>query len=356
VNLYAVILCGGRGERFWPKSRRSRPKQFIPLFGTHTLTQQTSARIRPLCPTTRQLFVASPEFSGTLREQLGARAGLLHEPVGRNTAPAIAIAAAYLQHLDPKSAMVVLPADHMIEDQSGFIRSVRLAARLAEQGLLVTFGIPPTRPDTGYGYVQLGSRIAGRGKLTAHQVLAFKEKPARAVALRYVKAGSYVWNSGMFVWRTATILEAFAEHLPDFHARLVGYSRALGTRRASTVLRALYRDTEPVSIDYAVMEKARNVACVRAPFDWDDVGSWLALERHLPGDLRDNVASGSLVELDTSDCVVDTDSGIVATLGIKNLVIVRAADAVLVADRDHLDNLKKLLAKLAGVPGGQRYL
>ncbi|MCX6843845.1 MAG: mannose-1-phosphate guanylyltransferase [candidate division WOR-3 bacterium] len=356
MSLYAVILCGGRGERFWPKSRRTLPKQFIALFGRNSLTQETSARIRPLCPPERQLFVAPAEFEVVLRRQLGPRACLAFEPVGRNTAPAIGLAAVYLQRQDPDSTMVVLPADHLIEDRPGFLKAVRMGAQLAQQGLLVTFGIRPDRPDTGYGYIQLGRKTAGKARLTAHRVQAFKEKPSPARARAYLAAGNYVWNSGMFIWRVDAILAAFREFMPEFHAKLEEFATAIGTRREKQALAHLYRGAPSISIDYAVMEKADNVACVRGAFDWDDVGSWLALVRHIKPDSAGNVASGLFVSKDSTNCVADSDSGIVAALGVKNLVIVRAGDAVLVADRKRLGQMKQLLAEIAGHAVGGRHL
>ena len=356
MNLYAVILCGGRGERFWPKSRRSLPKQFITLFGRQSLTQETSARVLPLCPLQRQLFVAPAEFEPVLREQIGSSAHLVFEPMGRNTAPAIGLAAEYLKHEDPDATMLVLPADHLIEDSAAFLKAVQMGARLAREGALVTFGIRPERPDTGYGYIQLAGRIVGKGRLTAHRVLGFKEKPSPARARAYLAAGNYVWNSGMFIWRVEAILAAFREFMPEFYAGLETFGKAIGTRREKSVLDQLYRDAQSISIDYAVMEKADNVACVRGAFDWDDVGSWLALARHTKPDTAGNVAHGTLVARDSANCVVDSDAGIVAALGVKDLVIVRAGDAVLVAHRKHLGRMKQLLAEIAGHAVGHRHL
>ncbi len=356
MNLYAVILCGGRGERFWPKSRRSLPKQFITLFGRDSLTQETSERVRPLCPAGRQLFVAPADFETVLRRQLGPAARLVFEPVGRNTAPAIGLAAEYLKHEDPDAGMLVLPADHLIEDRAAFLRAVRLGAELADKGLLVTFGIRPERPDAGYGYVQLGDRIAGRARMTARRVQAFKEKPSPARARAYLAAGNFVWNSGMFIWRVDAILAAFHEFMPEFHDQLETFGRAIGTGREKAALEQLYLDAPSISIDYAVMEKADNAACVRGTFDWDDVGSWLALARHIKPDDSGNVANGLLVARGSADCIVDSDSGIVAALGVKDLVIVRAGDAVLVANKKNLKDIKQLLADIAAMPQGKRFL
>jgi mannose-1-phosphate guanylyltransferase len=356
LSTYAVILCGGRGERFWPKSRRQNPKQFIRLFGKRSLTQETSDRVLALCPMRRQVFVAPAEFGPILRRQLGKSARLVFEPVGRNTAPAIGLAAVYLRELDPEATMVVLPADHEIEDRAAFVRSLRLAVQMAGKGMLVTFGIPPGRPDTGYGYIQLGATLAGKGKLTAHRVRAFREKPDAATARRYLAEGDFAWNSGMFVWRVDAILDAFRRLTPELHALLEGFAPAIGTRSEKRALAAMYQQAQTVSIDYAVMEKAENVCCVRGEFDWDDVGSWLALARHLKLDPAGNAGNGLYVARDAGGCVFDTDAGIIAALGVKDLVVVRSGDAVLVASKDRLDSIKALLADIGANPHTKRHL
>lgn len=357
MKLYAVILCGGRGERFWPRSRRSRPKQFLNLFGRFSLTRQTSERMRGLCPRSRHVFVAPPEFRSLVEEQVRPRPeNLLLEPAGRNTAPAIALAALHLFLRDPDAVMAVLPADHLVTDQRAYEASFRLALRQAEQGQLVTFGIPPTRPDTGYGYIKLGQRVAGRGRLTAHRVEAFREKPDRPTAERYAASDRYLWNSGMFVWRADAILDAFRRFLPDFHRRLLAYGRRVGTDREAAAARALYRQAPAISIDYAVMEKADNIRVVRAGFGWDDVGSWLALARHRRPDARGNLLQGPVAALDAQDCIADCDTGLVALLGVKELVVVRSGDAVLVAHRDALGGIRELLRGLERRPGERRHL
>ena len=359
-HLYAVILCGGRGERFWPKSRRPAPKQFISLFGNRSLTQATSDRVLGLCPLERQLFVAGTEFGPTLKRQLKlGKRNLVFEPYGRNTAPAIGLAAAYLNKRDPDATMVVLPADHLIENRKELVRDVRLAAQLAQQGLLVTFGIPPDRPDTGYGYIGLGKEIVrytAGVPLAAYKVLGFREKPSADKAREYVAAGNFVWNSGMFVWRVDEILEAMRLYMPKFSAALETFAKTIGTKREAAALKRLYAGIESISIDYAVMEKAPNIAAVRATFDWDDVGSWHALARHLKADAAGNVANGIFVGKDVRNCIIDSDSGVVAALGVEDLVIVRSGNAVLVARRDALGSIKELLAELAGNPKTKGHL
>uniref|UniRef100_A0A7C4GEE4 mannose-1-phosphate guanylyltransferase n=1 Tax=candidate division WOR-3 bacterium TaxID=2052148 RepID=A0A7C4GEE4_UNCW3 len=354
---HAVILCGGRGERFWPASRRKMPKQFIRLFGTKSLTRQTSERISGICPRSRQLFITPNELASLVAADLRLpRRNLLLEPCGRNTAPAIALAAIHLSKRDPDGVMVVLPADHLITRRREFHLAVRLAIELARRGLLATFGIPPSRPDTGYGYIRYGRRLAGSGRLTAHEVAGFQEKPDNATARRYLREKTYLWNSGMFVWRVDAIMTAFRLFLPEFHSELVHYGSTIGTSREPAALQRLYRKAPSISIDYAVMERAENIAVVKANFDWDDVGSWLALTRHLPADRDGNVRRGTTAVKDTSSCVIDSGSGLVACLGVRDLVIVRSGEAVLVAHKDALGGIKDLLAQISRQRGGESFL
>lgn len=355
-KIFGVILCGGKGERFWPKSRRRTPKQFIRLFGRRSLIQATSDRIRKLCPIERQLFVAPEEFAGHIRRELGVKKGnLILEPFGKNTAPAIGLAAATLYRDYPDAVMIVLPADHLIEPEPEFHRAVRLAIKIAEAGLLVTFGIIPTRPDTGYGYIEQGAVILSKNGQTVYRAKTFREKPNRVTALSYLRSGRFLWNSGIFVWRVDTIMNAFARFMPDFHKMLTVLSEN-GSRKAGSVIRKIYDQVQSISIDYAIMEKAENVAVVRAGFNWDDVGSWLALERRLPLDKEGNATLGLWFGINTSNCIIYTDEGIVGTLGVKNLVIARSGDALLVSTKEALSDLKQLLVKIQEHPQGAKYL
>lgn len=357
MKLYAVILCGGRGERFWPRSRRALPKQFISLFGGQTMLQATSARLAGICPRERQVFVAPAGLEPAVRRQVHPRKhGLLLEPAGRNTAPAIGLAAAYLSALEPDSMMLVLPSDHVVTDRGEFRRCVRLAVGVAQRGLLVTFGVPPSRPDTGYGYVHIGRVVANRAGLTAHEVLGFREKPDIRKARLYLADGDHLWNSGMFVWPVRTILRAFERFMPEFREALECYAEAVKAGRGERAVKRLYEEAPSISIDYAVMEKADNIAAVRASFGWDDVGSWLALARHSRPDENGNATQGLFFGRDTKDCIVQTDTGVVAVLGVRDLVIVRSGDALLVAHRDRVGEVKEILKQMAEEPKARRFL
>jgi mannose-1-phosphate guanylyltransferase len=356
-NIYSVILCGGKGERFWPKSRQAFPKQFVRLFERRSLIQATSMRIRKLCPLRQQLFVAPESFARLLKKELRVKtANLILEPYGRNTAPAIGLAAATIYAYDPQAIMIVLPADHLIKPEQEFIKAVRLAIAVARQGLLVTFGIVPARPDTGYGYIEIGESLLTYKNLTAYRVKSFREKPDQITAEQYLKTGQFLWNSGMFVWRVDTILAAFARFMPEFYQQLLKLSAVKRKMQRTTVIRKIYNRVESISIDYAVMEKADNVAVVRAGFDWDDVGSWLALERHLPVDGNGNAVNGLWFGIGTGNCIIYSEEGVIGTLGVKNLVIARCGDGLLVADKAALGDLKQLLAQMAKDSRAKKFL
>uniref|UniRef100_A0A7V3PUF5 mannose-1-phosphate guanylyltransferase n=1 Tax=candidate division WOR-3 bacterium TaxID=2052148 RepID=A0A7V3PUF5_UNCW3 len=356
-NIYGVILCGGKGERFWPKSRQALPKQFVKLFENRSLLQATSARIGKLCPLKQQFFVAPERFAELLKKELRVKTNnLILEPKGKNTAPAIGLAAALLFIENPSAIMVVLPADHFIKPENEFLKAVRLAVKVARQGYLVTFGIVPSRPDTGYGYIETGEQLIIDNSLSAYKVKAFKEKPDRPMAEEYLKSGRFLWNSGMFVWRVDVILEAFARFMPDFHQRLMKLVHLKTKNERKTHIRRIYNQVESISIDYAIMEKAENVAVIRAGFDWDDVGSWLALERRLTVDEKGNAIRGLWFGIGTEKCIIYCDEGVIGTLGLKNLVIARSGDALLVAQKDALGDLKQLLALMQKDSQGCKYL
>lgn len=357
MSVYAVILCGGKGERFWPKSRTRLPKQFMVLFGNRSMVRATSERVKKICPLERQFFVTGERFASLLRKELRVKKrNLLLEPNGKNTAPAIGFAATVISCFDPNGIMVVFPADHLIAGRNAFIKAVQLAVRAAKSGYLVTLGIPPSRPDTGYGYIHFGERLmAGKGG-SVHQVIAFKEKPDEETARIYVSREKFLWNSGMFVWRVDVILEAFRQFMPVFYQELTRFKKGWTGGEKEKAVQRLYRAAPAISIDYAIMEKADNVVVVKGEFDWDDVGSWQALERHFCRDENNNVTVGLWFHRDSKNCIVYTDEGVVAGLGISDLVIVRAGDAVLVARRGALGGLKQLLGQIGQDREGKKFL
>jgi mannose-1-phosphate guanylyltransferase len=345
---YAVILAGGKGERFWPRSRATRPKQLLTLVGKRNLLEATRERIRPLAGRKQCLVVTGKDLAGPILKATKGltRSQVLAEPWGMNTAPAVGLAASYLSTKDPKAVMIVLPADHHIPEVEKFIETLKVALTLAERDLLVTIGITPQRPETGYGYIQLGEGIFKRNGITAHKVQSFKEKPDYETAQRFLAAGNYLWNGGIFVWKAQTILDAIGEFLPGLGSGLAQIQGHWGKSSQAQAIARAYRKAEKISIDYGVMEKAHPVACVKGEFAWDDVGSWHAMERLALSDIQGNIIQGDVVTLDTRNATLISDQGLVATLGIRDLIVVRTQDATLVANKQDAQRVREIVQAL----------
>lgn len=343
--VYAVILAGGRGERFWPMSRRSRPKQLLPIVGEKTMLEETVRRVSPLVHKDRTIIVATRVLRQSIIDLLPdlPKANLLCEPMARNTALAIGYAALFLSREHPKAKMVVLPADHYIEDRTKFLEAVKVALEVAQSKLLVSFGIVPDRPETEYGYIKLGKRIHKKSGVEVFAARAFTEKPNRKRAKVFLNSGHFLWNSGMFVWRVDTILEAIAEHMPELHENLMKYSHLLAKPDGAAALRRLYKESENISIDYGVMERALNVAVVRADFKWDDVGSWAALYRLIDKDEFGNVVVGNHLGAGTKESIIVCDSGLVGTIGVSDLIIIKSHDVIMVARRSRYADVRRLV-------------
>jgi mannose-1-phosphate guanylyltransferase len=349
--LHAVIMAGGSGTRFWPWSRQHRPKHLLQLAGSESLLQQTYARIALLLPPERILVVTAADHVAACREQLPQLAdrSIVAEPCRRDTAACIGLGAEIVCHRDAGGVMAVMPADHRIRAGDEFRRLVAAAAELvdAQPARLVTFGIRPTRPATGYGYIHRGAPLAAPPGLRSFRVQAFREKPGLELAEQFVESGEYYWNSGIFVWRARTILDELRASKPALVDALERIGRALGTPAQQDVLAAEFPALERISIDYAVMERASDVAVIEATFDWDDVGSWQAIDRLHPHTAGDNTVLGTHCGLDTHECIVVTEPGhLVATLGVDHLVIVQSGNVTFVADKRDEESVKKLVDQL----------
>ncbi|MCI0737487.1 MAG: mannose-1-phosphate guanylyltransferase [Gemmataceae bacterium] len=346
--LHAMIMAGGGGTRFWPRSRQQRPKQFLKLAGDRTLLQQAVDRLEAAAPAERTWIVtaaAQRDESARLVPQLSPER-IVGEPCGRDTAACIGLGAALIEREDPEAVIVVTPADHVIEPAQEFRRAVHVAVQIVEEhpDALVTVGIPPTFAATGYGYIQRGPEIAQRQGLPVFQVASFREKPNAELAEEFLATGEYYWNSGLFCWKARTILEALGGNQPALAQAIERIADAWPTPERHEVFRREYENAPRISIDYAVMEKAKKVLVVRAPYRWDDVGSWLALERLHPQDAQSNTILGQHVGFDTQNCVIAADPGVlVATAGVDHLLIVQDGDAILVADKRDEAAVKKLV-------------
>lgn len=330
------MLAGGSGTRFWPRSRQRLPKQLLRILGTRSLLQDTVARITPLVPRPRLRIVTSRSQASAVRAQVPGlgRRGIVVEPVGRNTAAAIALAALELERIAPDAVMAVLPADHAIPNGAAFRRELAVALAIAETtDALVILGMPPTHPETGYGYIRPGPPVAGtRGR--AAWVSAFVEKPDHRRAKALIAEGAF-WNAGIFAWRVRSILAALRTHLPAVIEPLMG-----AMRRGPARLAAAYRRLPAVSIDVGVLERAARVAVVRAHFAWSDVGSWAALEPFWKRRRDANAVRGTAVAVESAGCVVDAPGRLVALLGVRDLVVVDTPDALLVCDKRRAQDVR----------------
>ena len=341
---YAVVMAGGSGTRFWPRSRLRTPKQLLPIVGARTMLQETVARLAPGIRRDRIFVVTAEAQAAAVRRQLRATRGVrvLVEPQGRNTAAAIALAALHIRREAPDAVMAVLPADHAIPDRVRFGEDLALALTVAEtRQTLVTIGIPPTHPETGYGYIRRGAALPdldGR----AFAVAAFIEKPDRARAEQLLAGGDVRWNAGIFAWSVPTILGALRTHVPDVLAPL---EAASGKRPQARALAAAYRKLPSISIDVGVLERATDVAMVEARFPWSDVGSWASIEPFWRGD-DGNAVRGRTVAIESRGCIVDSPQRVVALLGVDDLIVVDTPDALLVCPKGRAQDVRLVVDEL----------
>ena len=361
-NRFVVIMAGGRGERFWPVSREKTPKQLIRLLGERSFLQEAVDRVRPLVPAENILVITNAAQAAEVRRQLPElpRHNVIAEPTGRDTCPAVALGAAVVGARSTAAVMAVLPADHVIPEEAKFRQVLADAFALAERGqVIVTIGIPPTEPATGYGYIHAGEALpapqgAKPSKTTFAKVLRFVEKPPLEKAVEYLATGEYRWNAGMFVWSFVTVTNGLQAHQPEMFAACQRWFDAAskGPARLDKVLAADYPALRKISIDYALLEKAHNVVVADGAFAWDDLGAWPALGRHVRQDAEGNAAVADLVHVDAAHNIVydgRTKGRTPVTLvGVKDSIIVLADDAVLVAAKDEAQKIKDLVRKLAG--------
>lgn len=349
--LHAVIMAGGSGTRFWPQSRRNLPKQFLRMTGNETLIQQAASRCQPAIPRDRTWVVTGAAHAVETARQLPDVPAnqILVEPCGRNTAPCIALAAIQILANDPDGIMLAMPADQVINPTEKFQQAIAEAVSVIENdpAALVLIGIEPKYPATGFGYIQRGEKIPSKVCPT-FKVSSFREKPNLETATQFVAAKEFYWNCGIFAWRAQTILDALKEFSPEITSRLERIRPGIGSVRWQQFLETEFPQMPSISIDYAVLEKAApRVRVIEAPFEWDDVGSWQALPRLFPSDESGNTINGRCCAVETSGCIIrSSEEHLVATIGVKDLIIVHTPTATLVAEKGDEGALKTLIAEL----------
>jgi mannose-1-phosphate guanylyltransferase/mannose-6-phosphate isomerase len=357
--MYAVIIAGGPGTRFWPVSREQMPKQLLKIGGDDTLILQTVSRVLPLVRIDDVFIVANRALAESIGYQLSAKfnrswdGNFILEPEAKNTAPALGLAALHLERLDPESIMVVLPADHSIRKTGEFLNLVKKADEAARQNYLVTLGIKPDRPETGYGYIKAGKVLEGSGGKgqgagdeEVYRVEAFVEKPNIETAKKYLTDGSYYWNSGIFVWKTRTFLAEIEKLQPSLYQGLVEIRKSIGTDQEADVIKEVFKKLDSLSIDYAVMEKTDRAAVIPADIGWSDVGSWAALDDVSERDKSGNVIIGNVIDIGSNDSIIYAEKRLVATIGLKSAVVVDTPDATLVCSKDRAQDVKKVVEEL----------
>jgi mannose-1-phosphate guanylyltransferase len=359
--LHAVIMAGGAGTRFWPASRADMPKQLLALVGKQTMLRQTVDRLGDLATPEQTLIVTNERLIPTIRQQIPELpdASLVGEPCKRDTAPCIGLAALLISRRDPDATMAVLPADHVIRNAGRFQDAIRQAVGMVakEPDRIVTFGIRPTYPAEIFGYIQRGARIDIHDEAAPTFVVKhFREKPNVATATEYLASGDFYWNSGIFIWKAKTILAALGERQPEMLRRLENIGDAWGTPTQQEVLGREFSLIKSISIDYAVMEHAKNVAVIEAPYDWDDLGTWQSLSRLAGADRFDNTIIGRHLGINTTGTIVRTDDQhLVVTVGLKDCLVVHTPEATLVANKHDEEAIREIV-KMLETRGWGEYL
>jgi mannose-1-phosphate guanylyltransferase len=343
---FAVIMAGGRGERLWPLSTPERPKQFLRLGGQQTMLQETVSRISPLIPEENIYVVTLKEFRGLVLEQLAIpKENVIAEPLGLNTAPCVGLAAVMLEAKDPQGVMIVLPADHAIKETERFLEILKRAIKVASTGdYLITLGIVPDHPTTGYGYIRRGELIAENDGISVYRVQSFTEKPDKESAKYFLEKGGYYWNSGMFIWRADVILTEIKKHIPKLHQGLMEIKAHLGAPDLDEVITKVYKEQEPISIDYGVLERSSRALMIPGDIGWSDVGDWSALDAIFPKDREGNIIQAKWLGMDTKNSTIFSEdkTRVIATIGVEDIVIIDAGSALLVIDKRRAQEVRKI--------------
>ncbi|ONI48023.1 mannose-1-phosphate guanylyltransferase [Candidatus Epulonipiscium fishelsonii] len=348
MKITVLIMAGGKGERFWPKSRKNFPKQFLNLTSDNkTMIQHTVERISELVEEENIFIVTNKEYKDLVYEQLPniPMQNILLEPMAKNTAPCIGLAAMHIKKKYEDAIMIVLPADHLIKYTELFIDTLKEGIKVAEEDSnLVTIGIMPSYPETGYGYINFGSRKENHTGV--YNVKHFVEKPNIEKAKEYLSSGKYLWNSGIFIWKVGSILENFKNLLPQIYEDLIPIYESIGQPNEDEIVYYQFNKMKAVSIDYAIMEQAENIFTIPGNFGWDDVGSWLTLERINTTNESGNVVKGNVITIDTFDSIIQAEDKLIALVGIEDLIVVDTEDALLIVDKNKTQDIKKVVENL----------
>lgn len=343
MKIYAVIMAGGVGSRFWPRSKKKTPKQMLQIFGENTMIQDTVSRLNGLVDTQNILVITNKLQKEGICEQLPQipSDNVIEEPFGRNTAACIGLASIIIEKRDKDAVMIVLPADHIIRDKEAFHKVLKNAIEFAyKSGGLLTIGITPTRPETGYGYIQIDDKEIAQN---IYKVFTFAEKPNYATAVRFLESGDFMWNSGMFIWRTDSILEEMKVHMPDLFESLESIKKSFGKSDFESVLTNLYGQLKKISIDYGVMEKSNKVYLTKGSFNWSDVGSWEEVYQLSEKDNNGNSISGQVYSDMSVDSYIYSPNKFTAVIGVENLIIINTDEALLICRRDNCQDVKKVV-------------
>lgn len=346
--MFAVIMAGGGGTRLWPKSRENNPKQMHALAGPKPLVQEMTDRLARIVGDDNVYIVTNSHHARVMERFMPDMTGhIIVDPYRRDTAACIGLAAIYLSKIDPDAVMGVFPADHFIGRNDEFGRILGIAEDLAREGHVVTIGIKPTGPETGYGYIEMNDPFCARNERDVYRVRRFVEKPDRETAEQYLQAGNYLWNSGMFVWSIPNILSLFEKYLPETYARLMTIRDAIGTPLELEVVDREYEQMARISVDYGIMEQLKDILVIPGDFDWNDIGSWTTVCEISEKDADGNAITASHLGLDTKNCLImGNGTRVVATIGIEDLIVVDTEDALLICRKDRTQDVKKIVDRL----------
>jgi mannose-1-phosphate guanylyltransferase len=346
--MFILILAGGTGTRLWPLSRTAMPKQLLPLLrGDSSMMEATVQRVLPIVPHEHIFVATNQEYGALISRQIPElpRQNIIEEPSGKNTAPCIGLAAAHMRRIDPDAVMASLHADHFIANEEGFRQALLAAEEVARQGYLVTLGITPNKPETGYGYVQRGKSLGEYNQYAVYEVEQFLEKPDLPTAEKFVAGGQHYWNSGIFIWQLSTLLNSFSQYMPEFFDQLGQIEQALAAGQA---IDAIWQDIQAESIDQGIMERAQKVAVIPVDFGWNDVGSWAAIHEINDADEQQNVVlNAEHLSFDTTGTLIQgNNKRVIATIGLEDMVIIETDDALLVCPKDRVQDIKKVVVWL----------